>query len=431
MYYFNFQDRLDYDERLNLFIYLIAIINPLLFFPNLLSFADIPRVVFLAFIMLLALIIVLLRVQKGNAPRLFELNLIILYFSLLVASTFASKKLLNSIVGSSPRYEGLIVLFLYITIFYLSVNKFKYNKRYFYLFTIIVFFLSIYGVVQFLEYDPVQIFLPWYSFKGRAHSTFGNPNFFGSYLTLVLPILYFSYIKTGKLFFLAISCTAYLALLLTFTRSSWIGAFIGFAIITFYTNKFMFSKLNYVILFFMFALITLITDFQTEGIVLSRFESIQYDTARVLTREQNYELAGANRIFIWKRVIDLIMEKPVLGHGIETLGDVFSERYMDEIIELSGRRIVFDKAHNEYLHIAYSTGIPSLIVYLIFVSRILVRAIKAVKSNHLIIPILAAVIGYLVQAFFNISIVSVAYIYWIFLGILINSSLCSDDNKQL
>lgn len=41
----------------------------------------------------------------------------------------------------------------------------------------------------------------------------------------------------------------------------------------------------------------------------------------------------------------------------------------------------------------------------------------------MIIPLLCSVIGYLVQAFFNISVVSVAYVYWIALGMLSNITI--------
>jgi len=34
------------------------------------------------------------------------------------------------------------------------------------------------------------------------------------------------------------------------------------------------------------------------------------------------------------------------------------------------------------------------------------------------VPLFSAILGYLVQAFFNISVVSVAYVFWVFLGLL-------------
>ena len=82
-----------------------------------------------------------------------------------------------------------------------------------------------------------------------------------------------------------------------------------------------------------------------------------------------------------------------------------------------------DKAHNEYLHIAVTTGIPSLIVYCLFITQILWQSLPKVRKNCLYLPYIASVLGYLCQAFFNISVVSVAYIFWVFLGFI-----CSYEN---
>jgi len=42
------------------------------------------------------------------------------------------------------------------------------------------------------------------------------------------------------------------------------------------------------------------------------------------------------------------------------------------------------------------------------------------RKDEMLLPVYAAVVGYLVQAFFNISVVSVAYLFWIYMGFLVN-----------
>jgi putative inorganic carbon (HCO3(-)) transporter len=91
--------------------------------------------------------------------------------------------------------------------------------------------------------------------------------------------------------------------------------------------------------------------------------------------------------------------------------------------------MIFDKAHNEYLQIAYASGIPALLVYLSLVFTVIKTSFKNLNNNPLMIPLLCGVIGYLVQAFFNISVVSVAYIYWIFLGALMHMATNEENNK--
>ena len=93
------------------------------------------------------------------------------------------------------------------------------------------------------------------------------------------------------------------------------------------------------------------------------------------------------------------------------------ERYNLDSIQAFGRVMIADKAHNEYLHLAVTSGIPSLIAYVAFLIKTAV-----VNFNQLDKPVMfilaCAIFGYCVQAFFNISVVSVAYIFWVYLGLL-------------
>ena len=88
------------------------------------------------------------------------------------------------------------------------------------------------------------------------------------------------------------------------------------------------------------------------------------------------------------------------------------------MIEFWGEVRYPDKAHNEYLHIAVTTGIPSLLVYLTLIAQIVLKGLFRLKNCKIMLLLLSSVIGYMTAAFFIISVVSVAYVYWIFLGLL-------------
>ena len=82
-----------------------------------------------------------------------------------------------------------------------------------------------------------------------------------------------------------------------------------------------------------------------------------------------------------------------------------------------------DKAHNEYLQIAVTIGIPALLVYLLLLFSVYRKAFQALneatkQQKYILFTLLAVITGYLVQANFNISVVSVAPILWMFLGIV-------------
>jgi len=420
---------MNYKEKMNFFIMVIIAVSPFMYFPNEISYSSLPRFLFLLLLTVAISITMFLRKSKENYPTIFEDKLLLLYLLLIMLSTAFSYNHLYSLIGYSNRFEGLITLIMYFFVFFITYRNFEFSNKYFRIFIISTILLSLYGIIQYFGYDPMPQELARVTFVERSHSTFGNPNFYGTYLTLVLPIAAFAYMKTGTLVYLIATGSVYFSLLTSFTRSGWVGSFFAFGIVLYSAVKKKFNRKYIFLLIVMLLVITAVVEIESEGRVISRLLSITEDAGKVFEQADGYEDAGANRIFIWKRVIPLILERPLLGFGPETLGEVFSERHMDEVVEEYGREIIFYKAHNEYLHIAVTTGVPSLIIYLIFVFSILKRAYRYRNKNIMIIPLMASIIGYLIQAFFNLSIITVAYIYWAFLGILLKLSLDAEKDR--
>ena len=418
-----------YKEKMNFFILIIVAFTPFMYFPNTISYSSLPKFLFLLLLTVLISITMLLRKSKETYPIHTEDKLILAYLFLIIMATVFSHNHLYSLIGYSNRFEGLITLLMYIFIFFLAYRNFQYNKKFFNFFIIATIILSLYGVVQYFDLDPMPMHISSVIHIGRGYSTFGNPNFHGTYLTLVLPIAAYAYIKTGNMLYYLAAGSIYLSLITSFTRSGWVGSFFAFGIILFYAIKSKFNRKFIIYLLVLLLVITLVMEIENEGRVILRALSLVEEAGDLLTQADGYEDGGANRIFIWERVIPLIFERPLLGFGPETLGEVFSDRHMEEIVAKYNREIVFDKAHNEYLHIAVTTGIPSLLVYLTFLFSILKRAFKNKNKNPMIIPLMASIIGYLIQAFFNLSIITVAYIYWAFLGILLRLSLDAENQE--
>ena len=85
---------------------------------------------------------------------------------------------------------------------------------------------------------------------------------------------------------------------------------------------------------------------------------------------------------------------------------------------------MFDKAHNEYLQTLVTQGIFSLASYLFIFGYAVYIGIKnsyRFKQIYLVLP----VIGYLIQAFFNVSVIEVAPIFYIALGLC-----CGKENSK-
>lgn len=133
----------------------------------------------------------------------------------------------------------------------------------------------------------------------------------------------------------------------------------------------------------------------------------------------NNEYGGSGRLKIWEITWHVIQNNPILGTGPENLKTVIHAEHKKEInAYYRVKKTSIDKAHNEFLHIAAVTGIPSLLVYLSLISLIFIQNIKFLFKENSKTLLLLVVLAYLIQAFFNISVIAVAPIFWIILGLL-------------
>ena len=151
---------------------------------------------------------------------------------------------------------------------------------------------------------------------------------------------------------------------------------------------------------------------------------------------KGYERLGSSRAYIWSRTLPLLKDTIFIGHGPDTYAMYFPQ---DDVIGklkfFSNPKIIVDKPHNLYLQIAINTGIISLLVLLylwgnyIFSSFVLYNNSDLSSwQNRLGIALLGAVSAYLVAGFFNDSVISVAPVFWIILGLGISLTILAKGN---
>ena len=137
---------------------------------------------------------------------------------------------------------------------------------------------------------------------------------------------------------------------------------------------------------------------------------------------------ATNRFYIWRIALEAYPEHPILGTGPDTFEKAFPEEAQWKYGEH------YDKAHNEYIQILICQGILGLICYLVFLAAACFKAIPKAFGNPLLMAVLAAFIGYIVQAFFNISLPIASQMLWVFAGMLV--AMCrrvtdAIDNTQI
>lgn len=303
---YKFKNKIIFNAQMSYFIYIILIVTPLIYLPNPINYSELPKIVFLVLMIIIMFLFMSFKESNNNYFGLREYKIICLYIILLVISSFCSYNFKFSIFGYPTRYEGLTTILVYIFLFLITSGNFVFNKKYFNIFIISMILVSTYAVLQYMGFDPIDKRWLRVEIIGRGYSTFGNPNFLGSYLTLILPITAYSFVKSGKWFYLLAAGSIYLALITSFTRSAWLGSFARLVLLLVFFLKYNYSKKYLAIIISLFIFITAIIEIQTEGRVISRMLSISEDAVRVLTQEVGNDNAGANRIFIWKKVIPLL-----------------------------------------------------------------------------------------------------------------------------
>ena len=117
-----------------------------------------------------------------------------------------------------------------------------------------------------------------------------------------------------------------------------------------------------------------------------------------------------------KKSLTLIKEHPLLGVGPDRMAGY--QRARDDL-KIDG----IDKSYNEYLFIAATRGVPSLLVYIALLAATAVKLFKGMKEfsadreKWFRPAVLTAVLAYLIQAFFSASAVASAPYFWLLAGL--------------
>lgn len=368
------------------------------------------------------LLIVLLLCQYKNLKVDKKDIFLIIFLGLICVSTFLSSDISKSIFGEENRYEGLLIFITYTCIYLASKNYFNFERisEFLNIMFLVSMIIGVLGILQ--NYIFLESLYPLFS-KGIC-STFGNSNFFGSFISLVLPITICFFIFEGNKKGLLLALVMFFNMLSSGTRSAWIafGAIAMLVICYFikqkdktYCKRFFFLLLCFVLIF-VFVLI------DPKSVMKNKFTQIGNDINTSLHNGLKGTM-GSGRIEIWKMTLKLIVQKPILGCGTDNLQSGLSTYCTEDFNEYLIRTLTtIDKAHNEYLHIAATIGIPGLVVYLIFIGMILLPKIKHMLSNKIAFVASITIISYLVQAFFNISTIGVAPLFWMILGLVDNQN---------
>lgn len=141
------------------------------------------------------------------------------------------------------------------------------------------------------------------------------------------------------------------------------------------------------------------------------------------------EQLGSARCYIWSRTLPLLGNCLITGYGPDTFtynfpqNDLLAKYYSYSQYD-SGFYVTVDKPHNLYIQIFYSSGLIALLAFLGIVVFYLVDCFRlyALRRSYrteqaMGVSVMLGIVGYLAAGMFNDSIVSVAPVFWILLGV--------------
>ena len=230
----------------------------------------------------------------------------------------------------------------------------------------------------------------------RIFGTFFHPNAYGLYLVLVIVLTYLLLhlkqrpIQRTGLLLLLLGCS--LSLLWTYSRGAWIAAVVSVGLIALLTRwRSAFAALGIIVIL---------------AVALPQISKRFQDVIGVLG-QGSFQW----RVTLWKKMISLVISHPVLGYGLGSFY-FYSEGWA---------------AHNDYLRLAFETGVFGLVLYLLSVCSIGVYALRLTRRNIepfvrvLSVGFVAILGGYLVaSAAENVVMMPVLQWYlWALAGVVV------------
>jgi putative inorganic carbon (HCO3(-)) transporter len=341
-----------------------------------------------------------------------------LLLMLLVLSTAFSAHLATSINGAFLRYDGIYSYLIYFALFFLLIQYLNDKERLDKFVAVCLLsasLVALYGILQRVGIDPV----PWgyVAFeRTRSFSTFGNPVYLGAYLSLMLPLAVGAFLgeerTERKSAYAMATAVIGICIVLTMGRGLWVGVFAALLLmVMLYIKKNGFSVRTAAVP----AIIGLLI-ISTAALIVglpelsSRVESITDSGGSV-----------GSRLSMWRSAVDIIADRPVLGHGPDALGLVFSRYEETELVRIAPSDIQ-NNVHNAFLQLAATSGLPALLVFLLILILFTVKSVRYIFTHEIASPVhiglFAGVFAFLIQSTTGITGIATSTFLWVGMGTL-------------
>ncbi len=343
---------------------------------------------------------------------------LLLFLTSQIISTVISIDRYTSIFGYYSRFHGgLLSTISYLLLYWGLVSNLDKKKASRLIKVILIsgLLVSLYGIAEHFGIDKnlwVQ------DVQNRVFSTLGQPNWLAAYLNILIFIALGLFINSSTahpIYYLLLSTIYYLCLLYTKSRSGFLGfiiPFVLFLIINFFLSlkqkkdKAKLKKISLILTTFIILSLLIGTPFSPR-LGKTKIRKTENDQ----TKKESVDITPSSEIrkIVWKGAIDLGKKYPFFGTGVETFAYSYYWARPAEHNLTSEWDFLYNKAHNEYLNFAATTGTLGLLAYLTLIVSALIFTIKKFPSCF----IFYVLISICITNFFGFSVVAVAALFFL------------------
>jgi len=350
------------------------------------------------------------------------LGIILLLWCLI--TSFFSINMNLSIFGELYRKEGLQTYFFYGGILLLGIML-KNKKQLLKIFNKLLFVEVIIGIISLLNNSFT------YSLMHNQEpytGIFSQFNHYGYYLMFGIILSIFMFLNNKKTIFRIVYLIIYTFLLQMLVLNDTFGCFLAILLtLILITIYYIFIKKNFKIflpIICIFILVCATTRKNNYNIVQKNFTrffgdvKIVNDTIKETKKEKDknkkqeilnkLNSIGTSRGTLWKYGFKYIGESPIVGQGIESTYILYAKNNIPQT-----------RPHNILIQFGIFTGIPGIILYIVFIGSILIRNLRKIKLlDDLNVFCYFIVICYLISSMFGNSMFYTSPYFFIFLGIV-------------
>ncbi len=416
--------RLPYRED-NLFasLYLMLLIGPLFFFPIITDAFGSPRFALFMILMGVSLLVFSFRKHFDVTLNYLFIGCLLGFLLFSIISTAFSIDLINSIIGYYRQANSLAVVALWVILIFLLglVNS---RDKVLSLMNMLVVSGILIAVIGVLHFFGLGIYITdTINTRPITPGLIGNQNFSAillvGILPMIIPLLKRTQTFYGKVYFLAAGLIMITSLAIFTSR----GAILGLGVSLLFALALVVMKKS-----------TWLTKSAIVGMLgaLVLMGLLFYSPARITDVRSTVllsDFSAQSRITAWLSSVDIINSSP--WHGLGLGNFVYGYRSMGIDTVYMGQQ--FDDAHNLYLQLGATVGVPATLLFCILLLIGLYSSYSAYLRSSTELDSLTglAIAMGLVSVLICVSFTPLDLSSWMLLGFLLAASQFSYQHKTL